>query len=110
VKTPLSADFFNFLGTIYLMKKLTQDEIRIFLDNSKGWNLKDNKLEKVFLFKDFRESVQFVNKIQLVADAMNHHPDICIYYNKVIIQLTTHDVDGITDLDVELAKKIDEIK
>jgi 4a-hydroxytetrahydrobiopterin dehydratase len=62
------------------------------------------------LFKDFRESVQFVNKIQLVADAMNHHPDTCIYYNKVIIQLTTHDVDGITDLDVELAKKIDEIK
>lgn len=92
------------------MKKLSQDEIRIFLDNSKGWNLKDNKLEKVFLFKDFRESVQFVNKIQPVADAMNHHPDICIYYNKVIIQLTTHDVDGITDLDVELAKKIDEIK
>ncbi|MFP3346146.1 MAG: 4a-hydroxytetrahydrobiopterin dehydratase [Sulfolobaceae archaeon] len=92
------------------MKKLTQDEIKISLDNSKGWNLKDNKLEKVFLFKDFRESVQFVNKIQLVADAMNHHPDICIYYNKVIIQLTTHDVDGITDLDVELAKKIDEIK
>ncbi|MEJ2778431.1 4a-hydroxytetrahydrobiopterin dehydratase [Stygiolobus sp. RP850M] len=92
------------------MKKLTQDEIRIFLDNSKGWNLKDNKLEKVFLFKDFRESVQFVNKIQLIADAMNHHPDICIYYNKVIIQLTTHDVDGITDLDVDLAKKIDEIK
>ncbi|QGR20134.1 4a-hydroxytetrahydrobiopterin dehydratase [Stygiolobus azoricus] len=92
------------------MKRLTQDEIRIFLDNSKGWNLKDNKLEKVFLFKDFREAVQFINRIQPIADAMNHHPDICIYYNKVIIQLTTHDVGGITDLDVELAKKIDEIK
>lgn len=41
---------------------------------------------------------------------MNHHPDICVYYNRVVISLTTHDVGGLTDLDFELAKKIDGIK
>ena len=92
------------------MRKLEQKEIESFLSQSSGWNLKENKLEKTFTFKDFKEAVEFLNKIQPIADSMNHHPDVCIYYNKVVIQLTTHDVGGITDLDVELAKKIDSIK
>ncbi|BCU69284.1 4a-hydroxytetrahydrobiopterin dehydratase [Stygiolobus caldivivus] len=92
------------------MRKLDRKEIDVFLSQSSGWSLKENKLEKVFLFKDFKQSVEFITKIQPIADSMNHHPDVCIYYNKVVVQLTTHDVGGITDLDVELAKKIDSVK
>ncbi|BFI76318.1 4a-hydroxytetrahydrobiopterin dehydratase [Sulfurisphaera ohwakuensis] len=91
------------------MKKLTEKEISEELNKMKGWSLKGNVIEKTFLFHDFKEAVNFLNKVQPIADSMNHHPDVCIYYNKVIVQLTTHDAGGITDLDVELAKKIDEL-
>ncbi|BFH72563.1 4a-hydroxytetrahydrobiopterin dehydratase [Sulfurisphaera javensis] len=91
------------------MKKLSDSEVYQALKELKGWILKGNTIEKTFQFNDFKESVSFVLKIQPIADSMDHHPDVCIYYNKVIVQLTTHDVGGLTDLDIELAKKIDEI-
>ena len=91
------------------MKKLSEEEIKENLKELKGWNLKGEKLEKTFTFKDFKSSVDFLNKIEPIADEMDHHPDVCIYYNKVVIQLTTHDVGGLSDLDIELAKKIDSL-
>lgn len=91
------------------MKKLTEEEIRQFISNNEGWKLKGNLIEKVFSFNNFKESVDFIAKIQPIADKLDHHPDVCIYYNKVVVQLTTHDAGGLTDLDVELAKEIDRI-
>ena len=90
--------------------KVSQKEIEQFMSKYKGWSLKGEILEKTFIFKDFKEAVEFVNKIEPIADSMNHHPDICIYYNKVIIQLTTHDVGGLTDLDIKLAEEIESLK
>jgi len=91
------------------MKKLSEGEIKEKLKELKDWNLKGDKLEKTFTFNDFKGSVDFLNKIEPIADGMDHHPDVCIYYNKVVIQLTTHDVGGLSDLDIELAKKIDSL-
>ena len=69
---------------------------------------KDKKLEKEFIFSNFVESVEFVNKIVPLAQAADHHPDILIHsYKKVKVMLFTHSENKITDKDYNLAKKID---
>ena len=75
----------------------------------KEWRKINKKLEKNFKFKDFIEAFSFVTKIALIAEKMNHHPDIKITYNNVDIELTTHDINGISRNDVTLARKIDEL-
>lgn len=91
------------------MKRLSKKEVEVGLKGLSGWEIKDDVIEKIFTFTDFKSSVQFLSKIQPIADQMDHHPDVCIYYNKVVVQLTTHDVGGVTELDIELAKKIDSL-
>ncbi|WP_196777385.1 4a-hydroxytetrahydrobiopterin dehydratase [Candidatus Nitrosocosmicus hydrocola] len=75
----------------------------------KEWKKIEKKLEKNFKFIDFVEAFGFVTKIALIAEKMNHHPDIKITYNSVEIELTTHDINGISRNDVTLARKIDEL-
>ena len=75
----------------------------------KEWRKIDKKLEKNFKFKDFVEAFSFVTKIALIAEKMNHHPDMKITYNNVDIELTTHDINGISQNDITLARKIDEL-
>lgn len=70
----------------------------------------DSKLKKEFKFKNFKQALEFVNKVGEVAEEANHHPDIAIHYNKVILELTTHDKGALTEKDFKLAQKIDEIK
>ena len=71
---------------------------------------KDKKLEKEFIFSNFVESVEFVDKIVPLAQAADHHPDILIHsYKKVKVMLFTHSENKITDKDYDLAKKIDGI-
>ena len=83
------------------------------LDNEikelKDWRKIDSKLEKNYKFKDFVEAFSFITKIALIAEKMNHHPDIKIVYNRVYIELTTHDINGISRNDITLARKIDEL-
>lgn len=83
------------------------------LDNEikklKDWRKIDSKLEKNYKFKDFVEAFSFITKIALIAEKMNHHPDIKIVYNRVDIELTTHDINGISRNDITLARKIDEL-
>lgn len=71
-----------------------------------GWILKENSIEQEFLFKDFRESMDFVNKVAEEANQEDHHPDIHIFYNKVRIELTTHKIKGLSKNDFILAAKI----
>jgi ribonuclease HI/pterin-4a-carbinolamine dehydratase len=71
---------------------------------------KQKEITKSYKFKDFSESMEFVNKVAGVAEEASHHPDILIEYNKVTITLTTHDKGSkVTDKDKALAKKIDKI-
>lgn len=91
------------------MNKFSEDEIKDKLKNLNGWEYKDNRLVKEFKFNTFDNSVNFLKLIQPVANGLDHHPDVHIYYNRVIIELTTHDAGGVTDLDLKLAEKIDEI-
>jgi 4a-hydroxytetrahydrobiopterin dehydratase len=65
------------------------------------------KLKRIFLFKDFKESMAFVERVAQKAQEMDHHPDILIEYSKVTLTLTTHDEGGVTEKDVQLAQMID---
>jgi len=68
------------------------------------------KIKKTFVFKDFLEAVEFVNKIADIAEAEGHHPDICIHsYKKVDVELTTHAIGGLSENDFILAAKIGEL-
>ncbi len=72
------------------------------------WKEEDNKLKKEFVFKDFKEAFQFMTKVGIVAEEMNHHPEWKNIYNKVFIELSTHDAGNIiTDKDRKLASAID---
>lgn len=74
------------------------------------WTNEDNKLKKQFAFKDFTDAFGFMSSVALVAEKMNHHPTWSNTYNKVVIELTTHDAGNtVTDKDKALASSIDKI-
>lgn len=73
------------------MAKLSEDQIRQALLKLTEWKLEKDMIVKEFKFRDFATSVKFLTMIQPVADSLDHHPDVCIYYNRVVIHLTTHD-------------------
>jgi 4a-hydroxytetrahydrobiopterin dehydratase len=74
------------------------------------WKEKDNKLTRSFQFKDFRTAMAFMNKVADVAEELDHHPWWSNVYNKIDIELTTHDAGNtVTDKDKELARRIDQI-
>jgi 4a-hydroxytetrahydrobiopterin dehydratase len=71
------------------------------------WNVQDTRITREFVFRDFREAIDFVNRIASAAEAENHHPDIFISYNKVRLTLSTHKAGGLTAKDFILAGEID---
>lgn len=74
------------------------------------WEEKNNLLTKTFEFKDFQEAFSFMTRVAFLAEAMNHHPNWSNVYNKVTIDLTTHDAGNIvTEKDKKLAEAIDKI-
>jgi 4a-hydroxytetrahydrobiopterin dehydratase len=71
-----------------------------------GWEIVDGKLHREFTFKNFSEAWAFMTRVALLAETANHHPDWSNSWNKVVIDLVTHDAGGITDNDTGLAEKI----
>jgi 4a-hydroxytetrahydrobiopterin dehydratase len=71
--------------------------------------INEHHLEKEYLFKDFKDALGFTNKVGEIAEQEGHHPDIFLSYGKVIIQLWTHKIDGLTESDFILAAKCDKI-
>jgi 4a-hydroxytetrahydrobiopterin dehydratase len=74
-----------------------------------SWKLVDSRLEEEFHFKDFGETMQFVNRVAQVAQEEDHHPDIEISYNKVHLILSTHSIGGLSRNDFIVAAKIDRL-
>ena len=89
-------------------KKLSDSEIQENLAQLSGWNIENGKLHKNFQFHSFVEAFGFMTKTALAAEAMNHHPEWFNVYNKVTVDLSTHDLGGISTWDFELAKKMEE--
>jgi len=90
-------------------QKLSEAEVRARLSEIPGWELVDGKLHRTFRFASFVPAFGFMASVALVAEAMNHHPDWANVYNRVIIDLNTHDVGGISTLDFTLDRRINEI-
>ena len=90
-----------------MASKLSTTEIEQALADLAGWEHKNDKLHKSFKFGSFVEAFGFMTQVALHAERLNHHPELYNVYNKVTIDLITHDVDAISELDVKLAKKID---
>ena len=88
---------------------LSDEQIKNELKLLNGWTVKNGKLHKDFAFSDFTEAFSFMTKIALHAEKKNHHPEWFNVYNRVSIDLITHDAGGITTNDVELAKFIESI-
>jgi 4a-hydroxytetrahydrobiopterin dehydratase len=80
------------------------------LNDLNTWEKIEGKLCKEFKFINFIEAFSFITKIALESEKMDHHPDITISYNKVNIKLITHDINQISEKDIDLAKKIDKLK
>ncbi|MFT3743238.1 MAG: 4a-hydroxytetrahydrobiopterin dehydratase [Pyrinomonadaceae bacterium] len=83
------------------------------LDNAmktlEGWKVEGDLLKKSSKFENFAEALAYVNRIGDLAEAADHHPNITFGWGYACVALTTHDRGGITDVDVALAKKIDEL-
>jgi len=88
---------------------LDKNVIQKQMEDLDGWELEGNSLTRTFQFKDFVESMEFVNKLVEPAEAMQHHPDIEISYNTVQLSLITHSEGGVTDNDFHLARKINDL-
>jgi 4a-hydroxytetrahydrobiopterin dehydratase len=90
---------------------MTQQQIAaVIQDRRQDWKLNsEGKLEAEFKFKTFPEAFSFMTRVAFEAESMNHHPDWFNSYNKVKIELISHDAGGITERDLELARKISAI-
>ena len=86
------------------MIKLSESSIEEKLKNLPGWSVKNNKLYKEFQFNDFNQAFGFMTRSAMEIEKMNHHPEWFNVYNRITVELTTHDAGGITDNDVNLAR------
>jgi len=89
--------------------KMPNSLIKKYLKEVNNWKIKNKKLYKEFKFKDFKETLKFVNKIGEIAEKEGHHPDIYFTWGKCNIEIYTHAANGLTENDFILASKIDKI-
>ena len=92
-----------------MTEKLTQDEITRLLDA--GWTLSDDgdAITKTFEFKNFVQAFGWMTQAAIHAEKLNHHPEWSNVYKTVEVALTTHDADGLTELDAKLARIMDKL-
>lgn len=91
------------------MTSATAAEIQEFLDHYGDWSVKDGKLHREYVFSDFVTAFGFMTGAALIAESSNHHPEWCNVYNKVLVDLTTHEAGGITSRDFVLAERMEAI-
>lgn len=88
-------------------RRLSEQELHDALPGLPDWRVQDGKLHREFRFPSFVEAFGFMSRVALLAEKLDHHPDWSNAYRRVTIELTTHDLGGLSTLDVELARRID---
>ena len=91
-------------------KKLDSDEIELGLSKISNWKLDNDRIRKTFEFKNFGDAFTFMTRMAIEIERMNHHPEWFNVYNKINVELTTHDVGGISNFDFKLAKIMDDFE
>ncbi|MFM9875150.1 MAG: 4a-hydroxytetrahydrobiopterin dehydratase [Nitrosarchaeum sp.] len=92
------------------MMRLSSESIDLELKNLKGWTVVNNKMHKEFEFNDFIDTFGFMTKAAIHIEKMNHHPEWFNVYNRLVVDLTTHDAGGITVNDINLAKILNSLE
>ena len=92
------------------MMRLSQENIDDELKNLSGWSVVNEKLHKEFLFDSFNQAFGFMTRAAMEIEKMNHHPEWFNVYNRITIELTTHDAGGITKNDIDLARILNSLK
>lgn len=88
------------------LQPLKSQELVDYLKHCPDWNIKEGKLHREFIFKDYKQTFSFVTKVAMLAEAQGHHPDIWFTWGKVRIELYTHTIKGLSENDFILAAKI----
>ena len=92
-------------------RALSATELVTQLVNLQGWSLNGDganvAIEKTFHFANYFETMAFVNAVAFIAHAQGHHPDMSVHYNRCVVRLNTHDVNGISPTDLDCAARID---
>lgn len=90
-------------------KLLTPDEAAAALKGLDGWTSDGGALKRRFEFEDFAGALSFVNDVGVIAESLDHHPDITFGWGYAVIETTTHDRGGMTEFDTTLAARIDKL-
>jgi 4a-hydroxytetrahydrobiopterin dehydratase len=88
---------------------LNSQDIKVWMKKLPEWELEKKHIERTFEFDDFTQAIDFVNAIAEIAEEEDHHPEMDIRYNKVRVQLSTHAEGGLTELDFEVAEKVNNL-
>lgn len=91
------------------MSHLTDEQVDLQLQDLEGWQRDGQSIVKTFEFEDFVEAFSFMTQVAFHAQALDHHPDWQNIYNQVTVRLSTIDVNGITSLDIRLAKRMQKL-
>ncbi len=92
-----------------MVSLIEQNQLDYFIEKNPSWIIENKTIKKEFRFDNFIDAFAFMSKVALLAEKMDHHPDWQNTYNKVKINLTTHDKGGITTNDIKLAESIDNL-
>ncbi|MCI4432222.1 MAG: 4a-hydroxytetrahydrobiopterin dehydratase [Nitrosopumilus sp.] len=90
--------------------RLSSESIKEELKNMAGWTVVNNKLHKEFEFNDFNQAFGFMTRAAMHIEKINHHPEWFNVYNKITVDLTTHDAGGVTQNDINLAKILNSLE
>jgi 4a-hydroxytetrahydrobiopterin dehydratase len=88
---------------------LSKDELKRLLKRIPEWELEGKKITRTVEFDDFSDAVDFINDLAEIVEDAGHHPEIDIRQNKVILALTTHEAGGLTEQDIDVAERIDNL-
>jgi len=88
-------------------RKLTDEELTQGLSSLNDWAVENGQISKSFTFDCYQKGLVFASAVGLIADRMDHHPDLFVAYQKVRVSMNTHAVDGLSPYDLELARRID---
>ena len=88
---------------------LEEDDLTAALKKCPEWEYENNAITRTVEFEEFNDAIDFVNDLAEIAEEAQHHPDITIRHSKVTLKLTTHDAGGVTNLDFELAQRVDNL-
>jgi 4a-hydroxytetrahydrobiopterin dehydratase len=91
------------------MDTYSKETAQPILKDLKDWTFNNGGIEKKFVFKNFSQALGFIVQVGLLAEKQSHHPELFNVYNKVNIRLSTHDANGVTDKDFDLAKVIEKL-